>query len=223
MEAAMGALPQIVLGECSNCFLGVSVSTWVNGLAAFGALGAAVAAWRSAASSRDAVEATKDATRAQLLSELSEEFWSTEYHEACRELSDFFQNEGRWRERWERDVRRFKKFYDRDAPSEETEAVERSRRRVKGYYHRIWQLTRASLLDKKQVREELSQERNLPILFRAVEPLECAVTEGYDPRERGELYRFFDEEVYPDEEFCRPVHEEGCPSFFEEDSEPSSA
>lgn len=221
----MVALFQAAAEECSNCFLGVSASTWVNGIAAFGALGAAGAAWRSAVASRDAVEAQEDAMRAELISDLADEFWSDEFHSACEDLSDFFESEpGRWLERWERQVQRFRRFYERDTPSERIEDVNTARRRVKGYYHRIWQLTRASLLDVEQVREKLSPERNLPILFRAVEPLECAVTEDYDPEEKGELYRFFAEEVCPDEELYRPVSDEGCPSFSEEEgSEGSSA
>lgn len=179
---------------------------------------------RSADAAWDSVRTAEDAIRAEIISALAEEFWSSEYHQACTDLSEFFELEpGTWLEDWKRQVRRFKWFLERETPSERMEAVNRARRRVKGYYHRIWQLTRADLLDVEQVREELSPERNLPILFRTVEPLECAVTEGYDPKERGELYRFFAEEVCPDEELYRPVPEEGCPSFSEEGYESSSS
>lgn len=209
----MLALLEAIAQESQNASAGGVFTVVSTGAAAIAAIGACWAA-----------KATKDATRAQLLSDLSEEFWSTEYHDACRELAEFFEVEaGTWMDDWKHQVRRFKWFLERETSSERMEAVDRARRRVKGYYHRIWQLTQASLLDEEQVREELSPERNLPILFRTIEPLECAVTEGYDPNERGELYRFYSEEVCPDEEFYRPVLEEGCPSFSEEGDESSSA
>lgn len=200
---------------------GISVANALAAVSAFfAALAAVGACW--------AAKATKDATRSQLLNDLGETFWGEQFHEDCQRLSHFFREEsGPGESGWKEAVRRFKSWHEeagwRDEEEEELgdyRTINAARRRVKGYYHRIWEMEQEGVLKKKDIREKVPSRENVPILLNEVEQLECAVAIPYEPDKQGQLYEFFAcKDVF---DLPRPVLKQGCPSFSDGSSQRTS-
>lgn len=151
-------------------------------------------------------EAMEENTRAQLLLSLSEIFWSREFGEACEDLGRFSERDGfvnlfaRWRVGEDPTGEQLMPW------SQEYGDLNAARRRVKGYYHTVYRLQRASHFSREEVRDLLTSAANTQLLLQGVELLETVVTEDYDPHEDGDLYEFY-HELY-DGELQRPVVEQ---------------
>lgn len=181
----------------------LAVEIVVAGILLFTGIATGIAAWAT----RRSAEATEDNTRAELLISLSQEFWSREFGEACDALGDFAERDdfverfADWRESrdpWAEQVAPWVTDYER---------LNAARRRIKGYYHSVYQLHRGGHFRRNEIRNLLTSEANTRLLLAGVEPLETVVSEGYDPKNGGELYNFY-HNLY-DRELSRPVVEDG--------------
>lgn len=178
---------------------------WLRIAAVLGTLFVAIAAWRGASE-------TKKSARGQLLTSLSQEFWSSEFHNASRQL-------GEWAKR-DDFVRQFEEAIDQFEPLlgpnegrpsgrvRSAPRVDDARRAVKGYYHTVWRLQRSGAFSEDDVRNLLTAEPGTELLLSVVEHLEgvVAASGDYNPEADGALYTFFDQ-LY-DERLKRPLRPE---------------
>lgn len=163
---------------------------------------------RSAGAARDSVEATREGIRAQLLYQLSSEFWSEEFGKACSDLAEFSRRDD-FVETYRQDLAMqdgVAALNGPEAPLVGPPRFDMERRRIKGYYHTVKQLHDAAFFTREEVKERLTSAANTSLLLGPVEQLETVLTAQYDPEdeEQAHLYQFFGE-LYPELE--RPVLE----------------
>lgn len=185
-------------------------------ITAVAAVGTAIFTAKAAHAAEEGADATEDAVRGQLLARLSADFWEDDFRRSCRLLGDL-------RERWSNFgnaayayAKAFARFRDAQPPpkgdgdslAESIDRDDRARRRVKGYYYRVYRFVKADLLERQEVRELLTSRYNVELFLAVVEPLEKELSEvlghrGYE-RER-EVFTFYDQ-LYS-EELERPLRD----------------
>jgi len=141
-----------------------SIGLGLTAISALGALFAAIAAWRSARASRDAVEA-------QLLSNQMEEYGADKMLYALRTLRNWKADkgdefEGKWRKAIETD-------------DQAAQKVDRARRTVKFYFYKALRLYQSGYVSKRFLKDVCAVD-GINILYDIVEPLEYALNPRYD-------------------------------------------
>lgn len=167
------------------------------------AVATAVAAWAAARGAR----ATRDAARGQLLSELYDEFWSDEFRLAVRRLADLG---GRLESSDDAALADALADFRDDGGTDRaghdstsvvyTDRHDSARRRVKGYFYKLYRFEEAGLLSEAEVRDLLTSEIIVRLLLVVVEPVEKSLSdelgrlshESYERKSR-EKFDFFDD------------------------------
>jgi hypothetical protein len=154
--------------------LGVIASfaeAFCTGVAALLTIPGIYLAWLSASQAKHAAEATLEATRADLVGRLLDDYDSKEMDDALRQLEKL---KNRKRGQIEADFRQL-----RSADSQEYRELDRARRKVSHYYQRVCAFHTLGMLDKAHVEQVASRDQVYEFIHVNM-PLEYVQNRDYD-------------------------------------------
>lgn len=131
----------------------------------------AIATWLSAGAAKKAAKETQKATTASLIASLVDDYSSTEMLDSMLELSSFSNQHG---DNFGDEFRSL-----RISNYNSIRIVDRSRRRVSHFFHKIHILQKLGYLDQNSVKEVATREQ-IQFFRQVVEPLEAALNPNYD-------------------------------------------
>jgi hypothetical protein len=140
-------------------------------LSAFGALGAAIAAFLSARATERGAEETRNNTTAQLFSSLLESYATDEMLDSMNSLQEYRKKEG------SAFAKKFAKL--RISDYGKIKKLDHARRRISHYFNKVYVLYTEGLIDKKMVCGVVNKEQ-IRFYREVIEPLEAAINEEYD-------------------------------------------
>ena len=155
----------------------------VTAIGAAGAAVAAGAAWRSSKAAKQAVEETRRASQAQIISSLLDAYGSEEMRIAMDELRAWKCQYG---DKFADEFRRHRMEDDNKFSS-----LNQGRRRVSHYFQKIHTLRSSGLIDDSYVRKVATKEQ-VEFYREILEPLEAALNPNYDRSSFDSLGALYD-------------------------------